>query len=110
MCRPKGHPGENGGVVSVARSSIWTSTGVAFSCCPLPGVIRAEDKSQRRRRGVFFPVCYQKGFKCFLADWFQLPGAANMRKDAQIAVGSFENRVSANATKRRRGVSWELPM
>ena len=30
MCRPKGHPGENGGAVSAARLSIWTSIRSAF--------------------------------------------------------------------------------
>ena len=38
----------------------------------------------------FFTMCYQKGFKCFLAGLFQLPATANMRKYAQIIVGSFK--------------------
>ena len=101
MCHPKGHPGGNRGAVLVARSSIWTSIGNVFFAIFAP---------MRDFERCFFTMCYQKGFKCFLAGLFQLPGTANMRKYVQIVVGSFENRVGENATNRRRGISWELPM
>ena len=46
-------------------------SGSIFWTFSLPGVIS---------RCVFFPMCGQKGFKCFFVGLFQLPGATDMRK------------------------------
>ena len=58
----------------------------------------------------FFQMCCQKGCKCFLAGIFQLPGATDMRKYAQIIVRSFKNRVSENTAKRQHGIILEFQL
>ena len=70
-CRPKGHPDENETPVAAVRHPFGPPIGVDFLTFSLPGVIS---------RCVFFPMCCWKGFKCFLAGLFQLPGATDMRK------------------------------
>ena len=80
MCRLKGLPGENEGSVAAARHPFGLPVWVDFWTFSLACMISR----------CFSPMCCPKGFECFLAGLFQLPSATDMRKYAQIIVGSLK--------------------
>ena len=101
MCRTRVQQGKNEGAECAARASIWTSIGDGFWPFSLPGVFSRAVSSQCATR---------KGLSVFVQVFFPAPWSANIRKCGKIIVGSSKNRVGENTTKRRHGISWELPM
>ena len=101
LFRPKGHLNENDGAVSVARSSIWNSIGIVFLWFSLPGVISGRVFSQCAAREVL---------SVFLHVFFRFRVQLTCENVVKSHVGSFKNRVGENTTKRRHGISLELPM